>query len=58
MQLNDKCHKELGNTFDDEIGILKAKKVLKINEDKLTTEEKLQQTINALNTEKQDIVRF
>jgi hypothetical protein len=56
MQLNDKCNKELGNNFDDKVGILGARGVLKPNEDKLTTEDELQQTKNALDTGIQDIV--
>jgi hypothetical protein len=55
-QLNDKCNKELGNNFDDKVGILGARGVLKPNEDKLTTEDKLQQTKNALDPGKTDIV--
>jgi hypothetical protein len=56
MQLNDKCNKELGNNFDDKVGILGARGVLKPNEDKLTTEDELQQPKNALDTGIQDIV--
>jgi len=37
MQLNNKCNKKTANNFDDEIGILGARGVLKPNEDKLTT---------------------
>jgi hypothetical protein len=56
MQLNDKCDKELGNNLDDKVGILGARGVLKPNEDKLTTEDELQQTKNALDTGIKDIV--
>ena len=55
-QLRYKCNEKNANNFDDEIGILGAREVLKPNEDILTTEDELQQTKNALDPGKTDIV--
>jgi hypothetical protein len=55
-QLRYKCNEKNAKNFDDEIGILGAREVLKPNEDILTTEDELQQTKNALDPGKTDIV--